>query len=333
MSFGASPKATGSYHPRSLPGRTALISCVLLSAVIAGSWGSCRTNETLVDAFQLVDTSGQSYYANAHPYLEEPLAQLVERIPELKTLQPAQGQQALPMILAKTGKRVKDFMLDVVDLVAHEEVTHQTFGAKGTVKSSQHFRYSYLILPRSDEFTQTLQEYRTDLQGNRVEQVGLDKGYFLTSGFALLWLHFHPNVRPDSTFRYLGDETIGPRDTYVVAFAQRPGQASITIATRGQWGSVPMLVQGIAWVDKDNFQIIRMRTDLLAPRSDIELVQETTEETFSEVQLREIAIPLWLPSEVDVYVVFKGHTFRNEHRYTNYERFRVYTKILVPSPD
>jgi hypothetical protein len=92
-------------------------------------------------------------------------------------------------------------------------------------------------------------------------------------------------------------------------------------------GTVQILVQGIAWVDKDNFQIIRMRTDLLVPRSDIGLDRETTDVTFSEVKLVDTATPLWLPSNVIVCTVFKGHTFRNEHRYTNYKRFRVSIKI------
>jgi len=39
--------------------------------------------------------------------------------------------------------------------------------------------------------------------------------------------------------------------------------------------------------------------------------------------------PLWLPSEVTVQVVFNGDGFHNEHRYTNYERFRVSSKIVA----
>jgi len=39
-------------------------------------------------------TEGDELYdENPHPYLDEPLAQLVERIPELETLQPAPDQQ------------------------------------------------------------------------------------------------------------------------------------------------------------------------------------------------------------------------------------------------
>jgi hypothetical protein len=47
---------------------------------------------------------------------------------------------------------------------------------------------------------------------------------------------------------------------------------------------------------------------------------------------------LWLPSSVKVFVEFTTHngdvdqlyelTYRNEHRYTNYQRYRVSAKVL-----
>ena len=88
------------------------------------------------------------------------------------------------------------------------------------------------------------------------------------------------------------------------------------------------------------FQIIRMRTDLLAPIQQIALDTQTTEVTFSKMDLRDVAGPLWLPSEVKVHQIFKqvdakrGKTtqveYRNDHHYTDYERFRVSIK-MVPS--
>ena len=131
-------------------------------------------------------------------------------------------------------------------------------------------------------------------------------------------------------FRYLGDEMIGARNTYVVAFAQRPGRATFTGMAGGPWGSVVIMVQGIAWVDKNTFQLVRLRTDLLAPRGDIGLERQTTEENFTEVQLADIPSPLSLPSDVRVYAVFNGNIFRNEHHYTDYRRYRVSVKIVVP---
>jgi hypothetical protein len=88
--------------------KIAVVSSALLSGLIAGP-SQARPRNTRFGVPQLVDTSGQSYFANAHPYLEEPLEELIERIPELKALQPALDQQALPMILGKTGARVQEF--------------------------------------------------------------------------------------------------------------------------------------------------------------------------------------------------------------------------------
>jgi hypothetical protein len=99
-----------------------------------------------------VNTGNQSYYANAHPYLDEPLAQLVERIPELKTLQPAPDQQELPVILQKMGRRVDDFVRDIGDLIAHEDVTQEKLNAKGDVKAKENFQDNYLILHHGNEW-------------------------------------------------------------------------------------------------------------------------------------------------------------------------------------
>jgi hypothetical protein len=276
---------------------------------------------------QLVDTSGQSYFANAHPYLEEPLEKLIERIPELRSIRPAGDQKTLPLILDKTGTKVVEFFERIVDLTAHEEITQERLNAKGSIKASRRLRYNYLILIHRETSSPRVEEYRTDAKGNRTEPEGLDQGFSVTSGFALKWIHFQPTLRWDSTFRYLGDETLADRKTYVVAFAQRPGQASVVGKVAWSQGTVPILVQGIAWVDCDTFQIVRIRTDLLAPREDIGLTQETTDLTLTEVRLPDLGTPLWLPSDVKVYTVFNGQVFRNEHRYADYQRFRVLVKI------
>ncbi|HEY6388525.1 MAG TPA: VWA domain-containing protein, partial [Candidatus Acidoferrum sp.] len=69
--------------------------------------------------------SQQAYYANAHPYLDLSEAQLAERIPELKALQPASDQQELQGILQKMGRSVDDFVREIGDLIAHEDVTQE----------------------------------------------------------------------------------------------------------------------------------------------------------------------------------------------------------------
>jgi hypothetical protein len=285
-----------------------------------------------------LNRSEQRNDAKAHPYLEDPLKQLIKQIPELKGIRPAADQQPLPMILRQTGKKVDEFFDNLVDLIAHEEITQERLNSIGAAIMGEQVRDSYLILRRGDQKTSHIDEYRMDEKGNRKDDVGLDKGFFVTLGFALSCVHFSIAFQPDSTQRYLGDQKIGGRDTYVVAFAQKPGRAVLMVTMRGPRGtSVNMLVQGIVWVDKENFHILRMRTDLLARQPEIGLNEQTTKVKFGEVRLADVATPLWLPREVNVNIKFGefgdrrvGEAFQNVHHYTNYRRYRVSSKMVTP---
>jgi hypothetical protein len=280
---------------------------------------------------QAADTGGLTYYANAHPYLEESLKHLMKHIPELRALRPAAGaDEMLPVILMHTGMRVGNFLENIVDLTAHEEVGQKILTHEGNLLAQQQAQYNYLILRNGQENPPRYEEYRTDGDGNRSDQDGVELGYAITTGFALKCIYFSPGMQPGSTFRYLGDQMLGERDTYVVAFAQRPTQTRFWGTVTGEWGTVKILDQGIAWIDKRTFQILRIRTDLLAAHEEIGLARQTTEVTFSEVQMPDVEKALWLPSDAEVYAEFQGHTFRNEHHYSAYERFRVSVKMGAP---
>jgi hypothetical protein len=83
-----------------------------------------------------------------------------------------------------------------------------------------------------------------------------------------------------------------------------------------------------------------MRTDLLSPHPEIGLDRQTTEVALNRVRLMDAANPLWLPSDVKVYLRFKafdsdldqlyGISYRNDHHYTDYRRYRVSVKMMVP---
>ena len=275
----------------------------------------------------------------AHPYLEEPLKQLVKRIPDLKGIRPSADQQALSMILRNTGERVDEFFDNLVDLIAHEEITQQRLNSIGAAIRTEQVRDSYLILRHGTKGGADINEYRMDDHGNRQDDVGLARGFVVTSGYALSCVHFSTAFQPDSKFRYLGDQKIGGRDTYVVVFAQQPGKSGIAVTMKGSRGTaVRMLTQGLVWVDKKNFHIRRMRMDLLARQPEIGLDEQTTRVNFSEVHLPDVSTPLWLPRDVSVSVKFRGaddanllsRQFENLHHYTNYRQYRVSTKIVAP---
>ena len=279
----------------------------------------------------------QSLYAKSHPYMDEPLHKLVKRIPELKNIQAAQDQQELPAILGKTADTVDSFFHHIVDLIADEQIIQARLNRRGAVLVSDQVRVNYLILRRGPPESSSILEYRMDSAGHPMDQVGTQAGYVVTFGFALDCDYFASSFQSQSKFRYLGEQKLGDRDTYVVAFAQRPEQATLFVTLSGSNGkSASMLMQGVAWIDKNNFQIIRLRSDLLAPHPEIDLESQTTVVTFNKVALQDVATPLWLPENVRVSVTFKashdpyGIHYENEHHYTNYRRYRVSVKMVAP---
>jgi hypothetical protein len=256
-----------------------------------------------------------------------PLEQLVKRIPDLKGLQPADDQKQLPMILERMGHSVDNFVHNVGDLIANEDVAQEKLNANGKIKAKERVQDDYLILHHGYEWGANA-EYRMDKNGNRLGAIGLEKGYLVTSGYALSCISFSTVTQSQSKFRYLGEQKMVTRDAFVLAFAQRPGEVTFTTAMRGTGGNeVDLLTQGILWVDKDNFQILRTRSDLIAPNQEIRLDQLTTDVKFSQVQLQYIPTPLWLPNDVDVFIEIGNEKYRNLHHYTNYRRYQVAVKI------
>jgi hypothetical protein len=88
--------------------------------------------------------------------------QLLKRIPELKGISPAADQQALAMILQKSGARVDEFFVTMVDLVAHEEIKQERLGTFGVAGGSESIRDNYLVLRRGDGTRVDFDEFRMD---------------------------------------------------------------------------------------------------------------------------------------------------------------------------
>jgi hypothetical protein len=272
------------------------------------------------------------------PYLDQPAKKLIKEMPELKGIRPATDQSQLPTILRNTGAQVDEFFDDAVDLVADEEITQERSGGYGLAFVGKPVRDNYLIMRQENGNHRDFDEFRMDEHGNRMDGLRARPGFLITSGFALICMHFSTTVQSESVFRYLGEQKVEQKETYVVAFAQRPDKATTSEMMVGPEGTLEnLLTQGIAWIDKDSFHILRMRTDLLRPHPEVGLDQQTTKVNFCEVHLADIAAPLWLPKDVDVYLKLGRSqerlvpiAFRNIHHYSDYRRYRVSVKMLAP---
>ncbi|SPF33008.1 Poly(3-hydroxybutyrate) depolymerase (modular protein) [Candidatus Sulfotelmatobacter kueseliae] len=262
-------------------------------------------------------TFDRSVWANAKPYLDDPLPQLTANIPELQGLDPAPDQQRLAELLKKTGDKSLDLLRRMPNVISHESVVTKIEPRGPT----WHQQFEYLVLRHEANSDVTLDEFRTDKAKTGAAP--------LSQGAANAWIVFHPGNLAESRFRYLGRQRMDGHATIVLAFAQIPDKVKFPGQVDFQGTKVPMLFQGIAWIDESDFRIVRLRKDLLTPRPDIYLRTFTSEILFSEVSVPKAAETLWLPQEVKVTWDFKGQVVQETHRYSNPHLYQSKAKIIM----
>ncbi|MGD1101435.1 MAG: hypothetical protein ABSA59_05155 [Terriglobia bacterium] len=277
---------------------------------------------------------------------------------ELKGLQPAGSQGNLAKILQEAGERVAAFIENLPNVTATESIQWQVDSPSSKDLSSQKFRY--LLMRRPTAGGETFAEYRTDPQGNEIDYNGLQGSHPLTSGFTLSLLYFDPHNQAACRYRYFGRQMLGEQETDVVGFAQIPeGNLRLANLYDGK-RRIPLLFQGLAWIDHRTHGIMRLETDLLSPPPHTSLQRETTRIDYAPVQLPGVAGAVMLPDKVvvdawlSVNVLkpaagFTGGTrqgitvenppvgekyrqhYRNIHSYSDYKLFRVESRI-GPTP-
>jgi hypothetical protein len=272
-------------------------------------------------------------YRRAEPLTKWPLKKLLHEIPDLKGLEPAADQSSLPAILARVSDNVKALLSNFVNTTALETIEENRKRIYPPSDDSIVQRFHYLMVLKNEGPTTNLVEYRTDLHGREERPDTPVQDHVKTIGFASMPLYFSTERQPLSDYRYLGTQTVDNRLVRVVAFAEHPEPAAALSGIEVQQGYVPALFQGVAWIDADDYQILRVRTDLLAPVLAIGLARETTEVRFQRVHFPKTPAPLWLPEEVDVTIGLQdGITYTNRHRYSAYEIFNVTTNQQVSPP-
>ena len=283
-------------------------------------------------------TDEEKLYASAHPYMDVALPELKRLVPELAGLKPASSREQPSDLLAKVGAKADELLRKVPDLISEEAVSLAQYavsqgmvcggadcatGREGS-RSERNFNYLILTHPAQDGGL-VLQEYRTKGNGKPVEQ---ETGTPNFRGFISSWLVFSSANQVESRFRYLGQQRTDGHSTFVVGFAQIPGSVVSPGAILTDRESLPMLLQGITWIDQADFRIVRLRTDLLAPQPEISLERQTAYILFGPVHIATLDSTLWLPQSVRVEMEAKGQLFQERHKYSKYRLYQAKSKII-----
>jgi len=271
----------------------------------------------------------------AHPsaktVVDMSVKELLRTYPEeLRDVTIEENSARLDLLLKKVGEGVETFFRDFPNTVSKEAVRLERSDPRGVTRTvTQNFNYAF----SPDKDGRLWREARLDSKDREIRNSEITGLPFFTSGFAGLCMFFHPRHQFGSQFRYLGKQRSSP-NADLIAFAQKPesGDALGSYQTMAMPAPVPLLYQGLVWVNPDTYQILRMRTDLLTRRADVDLSRQTSEIWYSEVHFQSVPQSFWLPREVVVTSESSGWMFRNVHRYSDYRIFTVETQDKVEPP-
>jgi len=251
---------------------------------------------------------------------------------DLPDFEPAADPSQLGSILRAVGEKIAELYRNLPDTVSIEKLEQARVNHAGEPDVVLRQKFHYLCLIAAQPWGPVIDEYRGDSKGNLAVPSGLKQDLMLTSGFVAAPLLLHPAYQDGSTFRYLGRQKTKGSTTYVVAFAQNPARARMYGSFKSSKSYKLIYLQGLAWIDDTTHQVVRLKTDLLAPLPQIKLNQETTEINFREVGFDGSAQKFWLPCDVTVSIAWAGRHLRNRHQYSDFMVFNVEQKNIIGVP-
>ena len=257
----------------------------------------------------------------------------IRKSPDLRGVRLAGSARQLPAILERVGQSGTLLYQDFPQVSCDEEIVSDARSIDPVVTHGMvHYptldrRYRYIVIPAPVSDLPEFEEYRTDPKGRPIDNAIAGSYYMLTSGFASISLYLLPFDQNVTRFRYFGVQSVRNRECHVVGFAQDPLRVHRVGDAVISGRSFAILIQGLAWIDGVTFQILRMKTWLLAPRKDIGLTSQTSTVDFYPVTPSGSEKVLWLPREVTVEIDYHDVEIRNTHLYSNFKLFRVESTI------
>jgi hypothetical protein len=314
---------------------------ILSLTLVADPVASSQVPQSSSESGNRINAEEVKLYGGAHPYMDEPLSDIKKTVPELGGLEPAASQDQLSDLLAKVGARADELLQKVPNLISDEAVREaqwtiarrETSNCIGTgclhflagANKERNQEFSYLILTHSEQDNRLmLAEYRTNRNGKPIPQ-GTAAPHF--QGFIATWLVFTSANQVESRFRYLGQQQTDGHKTFVIGFAQLPGSVESPGRILNEKGSIPMLLQGVAWIDQSDFRIVRLRSDLLASQPQIDFQEQTCKIMFGVVKI--VDWELWLPQAVAIELQANGQYLEEQHQYSNYRLYQTKTKVIL----
>jgi hypothetical protein len=144
-----------------------------------------------------------------------------------------------------------------------------------------------------------------------------------STGFATLALVFHPHVRDDFEMACEGLGDWQGQATWLVRFRQREDRPNRMHSYKVGTLDYAVSLKGRAWIRADNFQIVRMESELVKPMPQIRLLSEHQFVEYGPIHFAKTGSALWLPKSAEIYFDFRRQRYYRRHSFDHYMLFAV----------
>ncbi len=253
-----------------------------------------------------------------------------EKVPPVE----AGASCAVDDVVSKAGNQLITLISDVDRFAATESLTHESIGRTGLASYPEKRKFAYVVsIQEVQHGYLNVEEYRNGSGGSAAD---FPDGV-ATNGLPALVLIFHPYNAVNFEMTCEGLARWNGGLAWQVHFKQRTDKPNTIKRYRiGADGpSYPVALKGRAWISADNYQIVRLESDLVAPVPQIRLVADHTAIEYGPVKFTKSNVNMWLPQSAEVYYDWKGRRIHRRHSFSNYMLFGIEDKqkITVPKVD
>lgn len=245
---------------------------------------------------------------------------------------PVEPGVACPLddVVQRAGRRVEEFITNVDRFAANEFLRHESINKWGFAEFPETRKYDYVV---------SITQYRpgyfdvVEYRGNKYSSQQFPAGVE-TLGLPSMSLIFHPNTIGNFAVSCEGLGQWKGAPAWQVHFTQRPDKPKTIRAYRiGENGpSYPVALRGRAWIAADNYQIVRIETDLVATLPEIRLFADHTIVDYGPVRFKDRGVEMWLPQNAELYSDWRGKRMHRRLSFSNYILFSVDEKQRISDP-
>jgi len=250
--------------------------------------------------------------------------ELEENIPEVDAAVPCPMQE----ILQGVSQRMREFISTLEKFTATENVEHYAVTLAGVRKGPETRNFVYVVVVTQEKggrfFIEEFRNGSTD-----VEQF---PAHIATQGLPAIALIFHPYLATDFDFRCEGLGQWEGREAWQIHFVQR---ADRPVRIRSYYVGVHIYrvqLEGRAWIDPGNHQVVHLESELAAPVPEIDLKSEHLMIDYKPVEFHSTGQKIWLPQTAELYVDKQGKRYYRRHTFTDFKLFNVETAQSLQAP-